>query len=267
MNNNKWTTDQVPDLSGKVIVVTGGNSGLGYESVKAFAEKGATVVLASRSFDKGKAAREDLLKGKPSGEIAVMELDLGDLSSVQNFADSFQKKYDRLDVLLNNAGIMMTPYGLTSDGLESQMGVNHFGHFALTGLLLDRILATPASRIVNVSSMAHNRGQMDFDNLLFEQGRDYSPIRAYGRSKLANLLFTYELQRRFEQKGHNSLAVAAHPGVAQTNLARYIEGKFFVKLLMPLFSRFTQDAAMGALPQALHQFTRDFRGPSLVFMN
>jgi NAD(P)-dependent dehydrogenase (short-subunit alcohol dehydrogenase family) len=249
MNANKWTTHQVPDLSGKVVIVTGGNSGLGYESVKAFAEKGATVVLASRSYDKGNAAREDLLKGKPSGEIAVMELDLGDLSSVKKFADSFQKEYDRLDVLLNNAGIMMTPYGLTQDGLESQMGVNHFGHFALTGLLLDRILATPASRIVNVSSMAHNRGQMDFDNLLFEHGRDYSPIRAYGRSKLANLLFTYELQRRLEAKGHDSLAVAAHPGVAQTNLGRYIEGKFLVKLLMPIFSHFTQDAAMGALPQ------------------
>ena len=237
----------MPDLSGKVIIVTGGNSGLGYESVKAFAEKGAEVILASRSLEKGQAAKAEI--GNTKGKIVVMPLDLMDFASIKDFAEQFKQNYSRLDVLLNNAGIMTTPYFLTKDGLEAQNGTNHFGHFALTGQLIGLIKSTPNSRVVNVSSNAHKSGKMDFDNLLFENGKDYTPMRSYGRSKLANLLFTYELQRRFQANHINSIAVAAHPGVSQTNLAKYLEGKFWFKMLRPLFVLLTQSAAQGALPQ------------------
>ena len=159
MTKEKWTTVNIPDLTGKVIIVTGGNSGLGYESVKAFTEKGAEVILASRSVEKGEAACMEILKEIPEGKIKVMSLDLMDFSSIKDFANEFHKKYDRLDVLLNNAGIMMVPYGLTTDGFERQFGTNHLGHFALTGLLIDLLVNTPESRIVNVSSNGHRFGE------------------------------------------------------------------------------------------------------------
>ncbi len=244
-----WTIENISDLTGKTIVVTGGNSGLGYESVKAFAGKGAEVVLASRSVDKGEEAKMKIQKDVPEGKIKVMQLDLGDLESVRNFASAFKSAYKKLDVLLNNAGIMMTPYFTTKDGFEGQFGTNHLGHFALTGLLMDILLHTEGARIVNVSSGAHKNGKMDFDNLQFSEGREYSPMKAYGRSKLSNLLFTYELQRKLEAAKKDTIAVAAHPGVAMTNLARHLEGKFLFKILSPLFKRMAQDQAMGALPQ------------------
>jgi len=247
MKKENWTTENIPDLTGKVIIVTGGNSGLGYESVKAFAEKGAEVILASRSVEKGELAKKEI--GEVKGNISVLKLDLMDFSSIKSFALKFKEKYKRLDVLLNNAGIMTTPYFLTKDGLEAQIGTNHFGHFALTGLLFGLIKNTPGSRIVNVSSMAHKQGKMDFNNLLFENGKGYSPIKSYGRSKLANLLFTYELQRRIEANGIKSIAVAAHPGVSNTNLARYLEDKLIFKILMPLMSPFIQEQDMGSLPE------------------
>jgi len=244
-----WTVENIPDLAGKVIIVTGGNSGLGYESVKAFAAKGAEVIMASRSTDKGEEARTENLKTSPGAKISVMQLDLGDLESVRNFASAFKERYQKLDVLLNNAGIMIPPYFTTKDGFEGQFGINHLGHFALTGLLMDVILKTEKARIVNVSSGAHKRGEMDFSNLLFENGRDYSPMKAYGRSKLSNLLFTYELQRKLEAAQKETIAAAAHPGVAKTNLGRYLQRRFLVRILMPLFNLMVQDQAMGALPQ------------------
>ncbi len=247
MSNKKWTIKNIPDLKGKVIIVTGGNSGLGYESVKAFAQHGAEVILTSRSTEKGETAKSNI--GKVKGNITVLQLDLMDFASINSFTESFKKKYNRIDVLLNNAGIMTTPYFLTKDGLEAQCGTNHFGHFALTGQLFDVIKNTPDSRVVNVSSMAHKQGKMDFDNLLFENGKGYSPIKSYGRSKLMNLLFTYELQRKFEASGINSIAVAAHPGVSNTNLARYLEDKLIFKILKPLMSPFFQEAEKGALPE------------------
>ncbi|MGW8316597.1 MAG: oxidoreductase [Bacteroidales bacterium] len=249
MKEEKWTTANMPDLKGKVIIVTGGNSGLGLESVKAFAMKGADVILATRSVQKGEEARIEILKAVPEGRIEVMELDLGDLKSVKGFASTFQKKYERLDVLLNNAGIMMSPYFRTKDGFEGQFGTNHLGHFALTGSLMGILLETPGSRIVNVSSGAHKRGEMDFENLQFEEGEGYTPSRAYGRSKLSNLLFTYELQRRLVAAGKETIALAAHPGVARTNLGRYMEGKFLYRLLYPVFIWISQDQDRGALPQ------------------
>ncbi len=258
MKKEKWTTDNMPDLSGKVIIVTGGNSGLGYESVKAFAEKGAEVILASRSIEKGEAAKSEI--GAEKGKINIMHLDLMDFASIKNFADAFKANYQRLDVLLNNAGIMTTPYFLTKDGLEAQNGTNHFGHFALTGYLIDLLRNTPGSRVVNVSSNAHKWGEMDFNNLLFEDGKDYTPIKSYGRSKLANLLFTYNLQSRFEKENIHSMAVAAHPGSSQTNLGRYIEGKFLFKALRPLISLMSQDQAQGALPQIRASVDPDVKG-------
>ena len=249
MQDSRWTIEHMPELTGKIIVVTGGNSGLGYESVKAFAMKGAEVVLASRSTEKGEEARNEILKAIPGGKIKVMELDLGDLDSVRSFATAFRKNYKKLDVLHNNAGIMMSPYFQTKDGFEGQFGINHLGHFALTGLLMDVVLKTPGARIVNVSSGAHKRGEMDFNNLQFENGREYTPMKAYGRSKLSNLLFTYELQRKLESAKNDTIAVAAHPGFAMTNLTRYLEGKLIYKILYPIFKRMSQDQAMGALPQ------------------
>lgn len=247
--NNKWTLDNLPDLTGRTIVVTGGNSGLGYESVKAFALKGAEVVLASRTMEKGEQAKAEITKDVPGAKIIVMELDLADLDSVRSFAAAFRKKYKQLDVLLNNAGIMMSPYFKTKDGFEAQFGTNHLGHFALTGLLLDLLLKTPGARIVNVSSGAHKSGSMDFSNLQFENGKGYSPMKAYGRSKLSNLLFTYELQRKLESAGKDIIATAAHPGIAMTNLSRYMEKKLIVRLLLPIFKGMAQDQAAGALPQ------------------
>jgi len=247
MKIENWTTDNIPDLTGKTIIVTGGNSGLGYESVKAFAQKGAHVILASRSIDKGKAAKNEM--GNVNGSIEVMQLDLGDFASVKNFADKFKEKFEKLDVLLNNAGIMTTPYFTTKDGLEGQMGTNHFGHFALTGHLFELIKNTPDSRIVNVSSAGHKAGKMDFDNLLFDGGKGYGRMKSYGRSKLSNLLFTYELQRRFEKAGINSIAVASHPGGTQTNLDRHINNKLWFKVLTPLFKMMTMKQEQGALSQ------------------
>jgi len=258
MNKEKWTTNNIPDLSGKVIIVTGGNSGLGYESAKAFAEKGAEVILTSRSIEKGNTAKAEI--GNTKGKIVVMELDLMDFSSIKNFANSFKEKYNRLDVLLNNAGIMTTPYFLTKDGLEAQNGTNHFGHFLLTALLIDLVKATPGSRVVNVSSNGHKWGKMDFDNPLFEKGKDYSPMKSYSRSKLSNLHFTYELQRKFEAGEIDSIAVAAHPGGSNTNLDRYINGKFWFKLMSPLFGFIMQSQAQGALPQIRAAVDRDVKG-------
>jgi len=255
-----WTINNISDLSGKVIIVTGGNSGLGYESVKAFAMKGAEVILASRSTEKGEQALAEILKDVPDGKIKVGQLDLGDLESVKNFASEFKTKHKKLDVLLNNAGIMMTPYFTTKDGFEGQFGTNHLGHFALTGLLMDVILDTKDSRIVNVSSGAHKSGEMDFSNLQFKDGVGYKPMKAYGRSKLSNLLFTYELQRRLVAAKKNTISVAAHPGVAMTNLARHVEGKFLFKILTPLFKMMAQDQAMGALPQIRASVSRQVKG-------
>ncbi|HME56313.1 MAG TPA: oxidoreductase [Candidatus Lokiarchaeia archaeon] len=245
--NIKWTLDSVPDLTNKAIIVTGGNSGLGYESVKAFAAKGANVILACRDADKGEAAKKTILETQPSSRIELMTLDLANLASIHEFSDAFKQQNERLDILLNNAGVMMTPHLKTKDGFELQLGTNHLGHFALTGLLLEILKKTPGSRVVNISSNGHKRGKMDFDDLMYEKG-GYSSIAAYGRSKLANLLFTYELQRRFENAGLDCIAVAAHPGGSNTNLGRYIRKRIIVRILWPLAKGIMQDAAMGALP-------------------
>lgn len=243
-----WTLENIPDLSNKTAIVTGANSGLGYYAVKAFAENGAEVILASRNIEKGEEAKNKISAESPNLKITVMQLDLASLESIKSFADEFKSKYQKLDILLNNAGIMAVPYQLTKDGFESQVGVNHLGHFALTAQLFDIIKNTTKARIVNVSSIAHNAGKMDFDNLLYENGKAYSRTKAYGRSKLSNLLFTYELDRRLKKAGIEVSAFAAHPGVAATSLDRYMP-----KALSPLFHVafhwFGQAPKMGALPE------------------
>ena len=260
MKSTNWTIDNIPELSGKTILVTGGNSGLGFEAVKAFALKGATVVMACRSLAKGEEAKKQLIALNPKANITVMELDLTDLKSIHSFVNQFKENHSRLDILLNNAGIMMVPYGLTKDGFENQMGTNHLGHFALTAQLLELLKTTPNSRVVNVSSMAHKSGVMDNNNLLYENGKDYSPIKAYGRSKLSNLLFTYELQRFFEKNKIDTIAVAAHPGVSDTNLFNHAAPKWLMNLLRPLFLFMIQPASMGALPEIRAAVDADVKG-------
>lgn len=249
MTATNWTIENIPDLSGKTVIVTGGNSGLGFEAVKALALKGAQVIMACRSVSKGEEAKKQIAKFIPKADVTVMELDLTDMNSIKSFVAKFKQNHTKLDVLLNNAGIMMVPYGLTKNGFENQVGTNHLGHFALTGLLLDLLKTTPKSRVVNVSSMAHKSGIMDFDNILYDNGKDYSPMKAYGRSKLSNLLFTYELQRFFEKNKLDCQAIAAHPGVSDTNLFNHAAPKWVMNLLRPLFLLMIQPAKMGALPE------------------
>jgi len=259
MANKNWTFENIPDLTGKTIIVTGGNSGLGFEAVKDFGRKNAEVILAARNLEKGESARKEILSEFPNCNIKVMQLDLADLDSVKAFAGNFKSNYQQLDVLLNNAGIMGGDYYKTKDGFEAQMGINHLGHFALTGLLLDKLKSTSNARIVNVSSVGHRRGKMDFNNLLFENG-GYQSTQAYFNTKLANLLFTYELQRKLEASGLDVISVAAHPGGSTTNLSRHVEDKLWFRLLRPVFSLMTQSAAMGTLPEVRAAVDKDVKG-------
>ncbi len=243
-----WTTADMPDLTGKVAIVTGANSGIGWDTAVSLAEKRATVLMACRNLAKSQAALDAIKARVPNADVELMQLDLASQASVRQFAEAFKAKYDRLDLLINNAGIMMVPYARTVDDFESQFGTNHLGHFALTGLLLDRILATSGARVVTVSSGAHLLGSMDFDDLMYKDGQGYSGARAYGRSKLANLLFTYELQRRFETAGVDAEALAAHPGGSNTNLQDEVSEQWYMKPFLPLMRLMMQESAMGALP-------------------
>lgn len=213
---NGWTAKDMPDQTGKVAVITGANSGVGYESALALARKGAHVVMACRSLEKAERARQDILQAVPNARVDVLLLDLGNLHSVRAFADAFNAGYARLDILMNNAGLMAPPYGTTADGLELQIGTNHLGHFALTGLLLPKLLETPKSRIVTVSSGVYLIGRINFKDLQSKQS--YSAQRAYAQSKLANILFTLELQRKLEAAHADTISVVSHPGHAVTNL-------------------------------------------------
>ncbi len=240
----KWTTTDIPDQTGRVAVITGANTGLGYETAAALAEHGAHVVLAVRNLDKGKDAAARIAANSPQADVALQELDLTSLESIRGAADQLRSNYDRIDLLINNAGVMYTPKSTTKDGFELQFGTNHLGHFALTGLLLDRLLPVAGSRIVTVSSQGHRiRADIHFDDLQWE--RSYSRLGAYGQAKLANLLFTYELQRRLAPSG-TTTALAAHPGGSQTELTRNLPPVVarVSSVIEPLF----QDAAMGALP-------------------
>lgn len=235
-----WTEQHIPDQHGRVAVVTGANVGLGFETARMLAEHGARVVLAVRDIEKGRQ-----VAARMGGDVGVQALDLTSLESVSTAAAELRATYPRIDLLINNAGVMYTPKQTTADGFELQFGTNHLGHFALTNLLLERLLPVPGSRVVTVSSTGHRiRAAIHFDDLQWE--RSYSRSAAYGQAKLANLMFTYELQRRLAPHG-TTLAVAAHPGVSDTELARNTPAALRVPMgwLAPLL---TQTPAMGALP-------------------
>jgi len=235
----KWTADQMPSQQGRIAIVTGANSGIGLETAKGLAAKGATVVLACRNLTKANIAAQDIGSQVSAAKLDVMELDLADLDSVRRCANHFSAQYPKLDLLINNAGVMVPPLTKTKQGFELQFGANHLGHFALTGLVLDKLKAAPKARIVNVSSGVHHSGKINFTNLNAEKG--YVPWNAYAQSKLANLLFTLELNRRLLAAHIAAIATAAHPGWTDTGLQKSRMLKFFSSLL-------GQRPNMGALP-------------------
>ncbi|WP_067650882.1 SDR family NAD(P)-dependent oxidoreductase [Nocardia harenae] len=239
----KWTTTDIPDQTGRTAIVTGANSGLGFETATALAAKGARVVLAVRDLDKGKAAAERIIADTPAARVELQRLDLGSLAQVRAAAEELKAAHPRIDLLVNNAGVMYPPKQYTADGFELQFGTNHLGHFALTGLLLEHLLPVHGSRVVTVSSVGHRiRASIHFDDLNLD--KKYSKLEGYGQSKLANLLFTYELQRRLAAAGQDTAALAAHPGGSNTDLGRHLPAVIRV----PAMQLFSQSAAMGALP-------------------
>ena len=222
MAHKPWTTEDIPNLSGKTALVTGANSGLGYHASLELARKGAHVIMACRTPARAKQAYDQILLEAPDASLEVMILDLASLASIRAFVAAFQEKHSRLDIQINNAGVMAIPRKMTADGFEMQFGTNHLGHFALTGLLFKTTAGTTGSRIVTVSSMMHLTGVIHFDDLMGE--KRYNPWLAYGQSKLANLLFAYELQRRLAAKGYGAISLAAHPGYASTHL-QFVSGE------------------------------------------
>lgn len=264
-----WSTHDIPDQRGRTAVVTGANSGLGYVAARELARRGARVLLACRSEARGNRAAARIADEAPGADVEPARLDLGDLRSVREFAQAYP--HDRLDLLVNNAGVMALPYGRTVDGFETQFGVNHLGHFALTGLLTPVLLATPGARVVTVSSAMHALANVDIDDLNSE--RRYRRWVAYARSKTANMLFTHELARRLAAQGADVVAAAAHPGFAATNLQTAgprAEGRRGAERLMETANRvFAQSAEAGALP-TLYAATApgvrpdSFTGPSFA---
>ncbi|OWR30425.1 short-chain dehydrogenase [Saccharibacillus sp. O23] len=244
--SGQWTIESMPNMKGKRVIITGGSGGLGLETAYGFAAKGAEVILAVRNMERGQKAADGLLKKFPQANVEVMRLDLADLSSVEAFAAGVLGKYASLHVLVNNAGVMIPPFSRTKDGFELQFGSNHLGHFALTGRLLPLLLKTPGSRVVTLSSIAARSGYIYFNNL---DGRiGYSAMKFYGQSKLANLLFARELQERLSAVGADTLSIACHPGVSNTNLISRGSGKQAGRVVAALWGLVSQPAAMGALP-------------------
>jgi NAD(P)-dependent dehydrogenase (short-subunit alcohol dehydrogenase family) len=239
----RWTTSHIPDQRGRTIVVTGANAGLGFQTARALALKGARVVLAVRDLGRGALAAERITAAYPRADVSLAQVDLSSLRSIRAAARGLLSDHERIDVLINNAGVVLTPRSTTSDGFELHFGTNHLGHFALTGLLLERLLPVPGSRVVTVTSLSYRmRAKIRFDDLQWE--RRYSSFGAYAQSKLANLLFTYELQRRLA--GERTIAVAAHPGFANTDLARGRPKSS--RATKPLAALLLQKPDTGALP-------------------
>lgn len=247
MKKEKWTLANMPDLKDKVFIVTGANSGIGFEATKAFAMKNAKVIMGCRSLERGQAAKDKILESYKDADLDIILLDLMDFDSIKAFAAEIIKKYTKIDVLLNNAGIMTVPYGQTKNGLEQQIGVNHFGHYYLTMSLLKLINSTENSRIVNIASIAHRFGKLNPDTFLYEENKKYNKSLAYAQSKLANLLFTYGLKDRLEKENSEIKVLAAHPGVTKTNLGRHIKTRR-LKTLSSFIARMNQETPQGALP-------------------
>jgi len=266
MATNKWTLANIPAMDNKIVIVTGANSGLGYETSKALAARGAQVIMACRTLEKGQHAADQIRRQVPAARLAVMTLDLANQAQIREFGYVFTAQYQTLDLLCNNAGVMATPYRTTVDGFELQFGTNHLGHFALTGLLMDTLLRTGKARIVTVSSGAHTMGSINFDDL--QRQKSYQRWEAYGQSKLANLLFAYELQRKLEASGAEVISVVAHPGYAATNLqlvGPQMAGSSWQVAIMKVMNRlFAQHQAMGALPTLYAATSPDVRGGDYI---
>ena len=253
-----FNINQIPNQPGKVAIVTGANTGLGLETAKALVQKEMKVIMACRNLEKGNKAKNDILREVPQAALAVLEIDLSKLASVRHFADTFLTQYDRLDLLINNAGVMMPPYQKTEDGFELQMAANYFGHFLLTGLLIDTIMKTPASRVVSLSSISHKNATINFNDLQSES--DYSKSEAYGQSKLACLLFAKELQRRLDRYDHgDTLSLAAHPGVSNTDLSRHFP-KWLSIVATPMMLLLTHPPERAARPTLLAALGTDVEG-------
>ena len=266
MAEPRWDTSRMPDLRGRTAVVTGANSGLGLHTATALAGKGAHVVMACRNRDKTAAAIAAIRSVHPGATLEHIPLDLADLASVAAFAEAYRRAQTRLDILCNNAGVMFAPRGVTKDGFETHLGTNHLGHFALTGRLMDIVLATPGSRVVTVASEFARLGRIGLGDLNMRGG--YSRVWAYANAKLANLMFAIELQRRLEKRGAGTISAAAHPGYSATNLQSAGVGMGTPDALarfgdwsMKYLNRWVaQDAAIGALPTLLAATDRSVKG-------
>jgi NAD(P)-dependent dehydrogenase (short-subunit alcohol dehydrogenase family) len=262
----RWTADELPDLTDRVIVVTGANGGLGFETCRALVRHGAHVIMACRSADKAAEAVQRLESEPATGRAEPWALDLASLRSIEAFAERFTAQHDELHGLCNNAGVMALPRRVTADGFEMQLGTNHLGHYALTGRLLPLLLAAEGSRVVTVTSLVHRMARVDFDDLQGE--RHYRRWAAYGQSKLANLLFTYELQRRLGAAKAETIAVACHPGYSSTNLqeqAAAAAGSAIVGRILSAANRVAaQSPEMGALPSLFALAADDVQGGDFI---
>lgn len=258
----KWTPERIGELKGKRIIITGASHGIGFEAARVLASKGADIVMAVRNTEKGEKAASKIAIVNGHKQVSVMHLDLADLESVRKFADDFLTRYDRLDVLINNAGVMIPPYKRTKDGFELQFGTNYLGHYALTARLLPLLQATPLSRVVSLSSIAARRAKIHFDNL--DGSKGYSPMKFYRQSKLANLLFALELQNKLERSGSSTISVACHPGISATNLLSRGSGRETGKLMKMLMRIVAQTAENGALPTLYAATHPDLRGGEFI---
>ncbi|MGB2923732.1 MAG: oxidoreductase [Limnothrix sp.] len=253
-----FNLEQVPSQQGKKAIVTGANTGLGFETALGLAKVGATVIMACRNLKKAETAKAEILAKVADADLCVMELDLASLASVRQFAANYREQFTELNLLINNAGLMFPPYTKTDDGFESQIGVNYLGHFLLTALLWALMPDTPESRIVSLSSNAHKFGKINFDDLQSEQ--DYSATAAYGQSKLACLMFADEFNRKLEASGKKLLSVSAHPGVAQTELARYMPKLLVAVMRWTILPLITHPVEAGAMPTLMAALAADVQG-------
>ncbi len=257
-----FNINEIPPQSGRIAIVTGANDGLGFQTTLALSKTGIKVVMACRNLEKGKTACEEILRQVPEASLELSHLDLSKLSSVRAFAEEYSKKHDGLDLLINNAGIMIPPYEVTEDGFESQLGVNYLAHFLLTGLLLPLLENTPGSRVVSLSSNAHKNGRINFNDLQSE--KKYSAFAAYSQSKLACLMFSNELQRKLGKAGSQVLSVAAHPGMSDTNLFKHVP-KFVTAIFGGLIrSLMVQSPENGAKPTLYAALGTDIQGGDYI---
>ncbi|MCC5945332.1 MAG: SDR family NAD(P)-dependent oxidoreductase [Bernardetiaceae bacterium] len=263
MSKSNWNADQIPDLKGKVVIITGATSGLGKEATKVLAQKNATVIMAVRNTKKGKVVAQEIKNTTLQAKIDIKAMDLSSLESVKCFAKDVLSSYKHLDVLINNAGIMACPYDKTKDDFEIQMGTNHLGHFALTGLLMPLLEQTKNARIVATSSLGHRVGNINFDDINWEK-RKYNSSQAYADSKLANLYFAYHLAEKLKAKNKDIKVTAAHPGWTRTDLQKH---SWYMRMLNPLFSQGTDQGVLPTLRAAFDEKAQsgDYYGPSRFF--